>query len=464
MDFQEALEKVKKIVASKQGRIVVVLGTILGFSGLLANLGGDTPVRREEERKEYRTLIDEKTKKLYLRDIKAEQEETQKQVSKIEQEIEKLKRKLEQELAGPQPTQSKPIPQPTPAVGTLDQRLINELRALKQSINNLNNKINLLERKVEEQRAPVSPEEVFRYPVPKAQPPSQVQVVNPGQNNKENILLEGFFPAEEDKEVEEALKKISYSDRICIPQGSFGTVVALSGLSAPTGPRASQDPVPILFVIPDKFIKPNIRRTYDVKNCFAMGWGAGDLSSERIKIRVSSISCERREGQPIKLRVAGYIAGPDGKEGIKGILVEKRGQYLAKALMAAFVEGLSAVAKYSTSVISVSPLGATQTVPPEDAFKFGLGSGAERALRRLSDYYLQLADEVLPVIEVGSGVQGTLILLKEACHKQKDKSWKVAVEETKKRLVRNPVKPTITEPIKGQVESHFKPFYEGMME
>ncbi len=471
MDFQEAVEKIKAFANSKQGRIAIVVGTVLGASLFLGNLGGDKgSVQTREQRREYRSLIDDKTRKLYMRDIKAEQEETKKQVSLLQQEIEKLKQMIEEELSFREPWASDPQPA-QPADLYVEDRLLNELRALRQSINSLDRRINQIERKVEQKRAPVAPEQVIQQTpqLPRVQQPT-VRVVQPGQQatgQQDTTLLEGFYPAEEDKEVEKLFEKMSYEGDICLPQGSFGKVIALSGLSAPTGPRASQDPVPVLFVIPDKFIKPNIRRTYKLRNCFAIGWGAGDLSSERIKIRVNSVSCELEEGKPIKLDVAGYIAGPDGKEGIRGILVEKRGQYLAKALMASFVEGLSAVARYSTAVVSISPLGATQTVPPEKAFKYGFGLGLEKSLQRLSDYYLELADEVLPVIEIGSGVEGTLILLKPACTRSNEKkTWQEAVEDTKKRLARNPLKsPRAPSDVEEKIkERMFKPFYGGMME
>ncbi len=464
MDFQEAVDKLKNVLNTKQGRVAVVLGTMIGvsmFLGYLGSGGPETPVK--EKRKEYKSLIDEKTRKLYLQDLKAEQEQTKKQVGVLQEQILKLKEQIEKSLSEPQEPKQPQSTQNPSRQSYVDNRLINELRALRKTIDTMNRRIDRIEQKVQEKTAPISPEQVTRYSLPRVQPP-KVRTVKPGQSSQENgaTLLEGFYPAEEDKEVEKLFKQMSHPE-VCLPQGSFGKVVALSGLSAPTGPRAAQDPVPVLFVIPGEFIKPNIRRTYKLRNCFAIGWGAGDLSSERIKVKVRSISCELQEGKPITFRTSGYIAGPDGKEGIKGILVEKRGQYLAKALMASFAEGLSAIARYSTAVVSISPLGATQTVPPEKAFKYGFGLGVEKALSKLSDYYLQLADEVLPVIEVGSGVSGTLIMLQPACEDEKrQKPWAVAVEETKQKLAQNPIKQQQSGQLQKQIEEVIKPFYGGV--
>jgi len=472
MDIQKALGKVKEFANTKQGRVAVVMSAVLGASFLVANLGGggdrkEIAVERKD-RKEYASeLIDEKTRKRYMEALEAEQKRTQQEVSVLKEEVNKLREMLRKELVGETPSQLPSQPQTRQPQSVYDRRFLEEITALRRALEAINNKVNQLETKIEQRRAPVYPDQVPSqlFPtnqlLPKVAPPS-VRVVKPGQTQSQGqtreqgeTLLEDFVPAQEEEELEKKLRRVSKRPRICLPQGSFGKVVALSGLSAPTGPRASQDPVPVLFAIPDEFIKPNLKRTAELRNCFALGWGAGDLSSERIKVKVRSISCEIGN-ERVKIDVQGYIAGPDGKEGIRGILVEKRGQYLAKALMASFVEGLSALARYSTTVVSISPLGATQTVPPEEAFKYGLGMGASKALQRLSDYYLKLADEVLPVIEVGSGVSGTLILLNEACEDKKTtKPWKTAVEETKEKFKGVNLKA----PVQG-TETQIKPFYD----
>ena len=55
------------------------------------------------------------------------------------------------------------------------------------------------------------------------------------------------------------------------------------------------------------------------------------------------------------------------------------------------------------TTLSVSPLGATGTVDPERQLQAGLGIGMGRALDRLAQYYISLAEKVFPVIEVDAG-------------------------------------------------------------
>jgi len=53
--------------------------------------------------------------------------------------------------------------------------------------------------------------------------------------------------------------------------------------------------------------------------------------------------------------------------------------------------------------VSVSPLGTTGTVDPGKQLQAGLGTGVGKALDRLAQYYITLAEKVFPVIEIDAG-------------------------------------------------------------
>ncbi len=103
--------------------------------------------------------------------------------------------------------------------------------------------------------------------------------------------------------------------------------------------------------------------------------------------------------RPIK----GYVAGEDGKAGLRGRLVSKQGQLLANALLAGVASGIGHALQQSSTTISVSPLGSTGTLEPGKQFQAGMGSGVGKALDRLAQYYISLAEKVFPVIEVDAG-------------------------------------------------------------
>ena len=97
------------------------------------------------------------------------------------------------------------------------------------------------------------------------------------------------------------------------------------------------------------------------------------------------------------------MAGEDGKAGMRGRLVSKQGQLLANALLAGVASGIGSAFQQNSTTLSISPLGATGTVDPGRQLQAGLGGGVGRALDRLAQYYISLAEKVFPVIEVDAG-------------------------------------------------------------
>lgn len=187
-----------------------------------------------------------------------------------------------------------------------------------------------------------------------------------------------------------------------IPSGAFTRAILLGGLDAPTGGQAQRNPQPVLLRLVDNAVLPNHFRS-KVKECFVVGAGYGDVSSERAYIRTESLSCVTRDGTAIDVPVKGYVAGEDGKAGMRGRLVSKQGQLLANALLAGVASGIGHAFQQSSSTMSISPLGATTTVDPGKQFEAGFGTGVGRALDRLAQYYISLAEKVFPVIEIDAG-------------------------------------------------------------
>jgi conjugal transfer pilus assembly protein TraB len=158
----------------------------------------------------------------------------------------------------------------------------------------------------------------------------------------------------------------------------------------------------VLLRLLDHAMLPNQFRGR-IKECFVVGAGYGDVSAERAYIRTESLSCVTRDGTAIDVPIRGYVAGEDGKAGMRGRLVSKQGQILANALLAGVASGIGTAFQQSATTVSVSPLGTTGTVDPGKQLQAGLGTGVGRALDRLAQYYITLAEKVFPVIEVDAG-------------------------------------------------------------
>lgn len=199
-------------------------------------------------------------------------------------------------------------------------------------------------------------------------------------------------------------------EQIYLPSGSFISGVLLSGLDAPAGVNSSREPHPVLIKLTNLAVLPN-RFRFDIKECFVTGEGYGDLSSERAYIRTVGLSCVRSDGSSIDVPLKGFVAGEDGKNGLRGRVVSKEGQIIAKALLAGFAEGISKAFSASATTVSVSPLGVTQTVDPDRALEMGALTGVSRSADRLSQYYIRMAERIFPVIEIDAGRKIDIVVL-----------------------------------------------------
>ncbi|MBI5899073.1 MAG: conjugal transfer protein TraB [Rhodocyclales bacterium] len=182
-----------------------------------------------------------------------------------------------------------------------------------------------------------------------------------------------------------------------IPSGAFTRAILLGGLDAPTGGQSQRNPQPVLLRLVDNAVLPNHFRSR-IKECFVVGAGYGDVSSERAYIRTESLSCVTRDGTAIDVPIKGYVAGEDGKAGMRGRLVSKQGQLLANALLAGVASGIGQAFQQSSTTMSVSPLGATSTVEPGKQFEAGFGTVIEIDAGRTVDV----------VITQGISLQGPL--------------------------------------------------------
>lgn len=199
-----------------------------------------------------------------------------------------------------------------------------------------------------------------------------------------------------------------------IPSGSFVQADIIGGLDAPTGGQAQSDPHPILMRLIDHSILPN-RYRGRVKDCHMVGAGYGDISSERAYIRVESLSCVLPGGDVIDQPVEAYVVGEDGKTGVRGRLVSKQGQLIARSLLAGIVGGIGEGFSQASSSINTTTAGATtQTIETGKVAQYGVSKGVGSAMERLADYYIEAAERTYPIIEVPAGRTVSVVFVKGA--------------------------------------------------
>lgn len=199
-----------------------------------------------------------------------------------------------------------------------------------------------------------------------------------------------------------------------IPSGAFFEVQLLTGLDAPTGAKAKSSPSPILFRIQNLAWLPNEVRQ-NVLGCFLLSEGIGELSTERVNARGLSLSCVDNDGKTaIDQKILGFVADSDGKAGLRGNVASKAGALLAQTMKAGFVQGLAEFFSFSARSVSITDSGGVISVPDTEEYGKNLAGGAfsgmSKALEKVSDYYMDLADEVFPVIQIGAARTATFIL------------------------------------------------------
>jgi conjugal transfer pilus assembly protein TraB len=386
----------------------------LGIDGISAQLR-DLLQKNDEQARRLAAIEEQQRREQQSDEIRfkqwttAEREAYEAKLQAVTGEVESLKNKASTSVASGNPGGvSKPSMEPTTSGRTFDHRTSN--RPFDNGQDDLN--------RVFEQAAvpgPIPSNPGISGGRANSQAPAAMQI---------RVIQEGADQSNaKDKDVApmnahgQSQPGHSSSD-VFIPAGSILTGVLLNGLDAPTGKKAKKEPMPVLFRIKKEAILPN-RFHADVRECFLLAAGFGDLSAERAYFRGETFSCVRQDGGVIEVPMNVYATGEDGKNGVRGRVVSKQGALLAQSMMAGFLRGFSdAFGRNQIPMLMTGGLGALSgTTPFQSAFSSqsmegGALKGAGYAMERLSHFYMDMAEEIYPVIEVDATRQVNFIVQK----------------------------------------------------
>ena len=184
----------------------------------------------------------------------------------------------------------------------------------------------------------------------------------------------------------------------------------MSGLDAPTTSEAKGNPVPALLRVKTPAVLPNSVKA-NLKGCFVIADGKGNLATERAELLLVSLSCLDRKGQSVvDQKIKGFVVDEDGKIGLRGRVVAKMGSMIARGMLAGFFGGAGDAIKAASTTTSVSALGATQTVEPKEIAMTSVGAGLSSGFKEIQKFYMELARQTMPVIEVGATKPVTLVV------------------------------------------------------
>lgn len=196
-------------------------------------------------------------------------------------------------------------------------------------------------------------------------------------------------------------KNNSNEDNTLIPTTSFVAATLLNGADAPTGGQAQSNPLPIVLQVKNPANLPNGHKA-NIKNCRFLAAAWGDLSSERMFARIETLSCVIN-GKSYEMPAKGYIVGEDGKTGMRGRLVSKKGKLLGLSFLSGVVSATGSVASSIGSTTTAIGGLSTSTVRGSDAARSALGGGVSEGSNTLAEYYREQAESLFDVIEIDAG-------------------------------------------------------------
>ncbi|WP_371253162.1 TraB/VirB10 family protein [Orientia tsutsugamushi] len=194
-----------------------------------------------------------------------------------------------------------------------------------------------------------------------------------------------------------------------VTSGSSARAALLIEVVVGTVTNSSSSPEPIVLQLLDTAILYDKYKTDQIKNAILIGSCNGEMSSERAKCRIETLSVVNNQGDIIEKKVEGWLIGEDGRSGIKGIVVDKSSNI---AGMAALNGVFSSIAKFlqskaikpdMTPTLNLVAGGQQQEFQIGDALQSGAYSGASNAFDKLADFAIKRADSMSPVIVVASG-------------------------------------------------------------
>ncbi|MBD1576949.1 conjugal transfer protein TraB [Vibrio sp. S11_S32] len=203
-------------------------------------------------------------------------------------------------------------------------------------------------------------------------------------------------------------KKVHNPDNY-VPAGAFVTAVMTGGADANAGINGTSDTAPVTFRAINNGFLPNGKKSH-LKDCFFTASAFGEISSSRGIIRTDHMSCTLPNDQILDVPVEA-TAFNFGKNGIRGTAVMRNGKIIEMAGVSGIFSGIGDTAKAMSSTQSVSPLGTTTTINPSDALGNLAGSSLESVGSKLSDYYIKLAEQYHPVIELNAGSVVNIVFL-----------------------------------------------------
>jgi conjugal transfer pilus assembly protein TraB len=203
-----------------------------------------------------------------------------------------------------------------------------------------------------------------------------------------------------------------------LPPNSFASAKVIVGVDASAGVNSQTDPLPVVLRVtgPARSVLQNGKLlTTKIQGCLINGAARGDLSSEKVYVKLQKMTCPQPGGRYAVSEVKGFIAF-GGKTGVRGRVVSREGSLAMQAFLAGLVGGagnaLNTAFQQPLATISTDGDGGTNRTPSLGNVGLrALGGGAAESGKDVSKYLIERAEQYQPVIEMPTGVDVEIVFL-----------------------------------------------------
>jgi conjugal transfer pilus assembly protein TraB len=213
----------------------------------------------------------------------------------------------------------------------------------------------------------------------------------------------------------------TYATADFVPPNAYAAAEVLVGVDSATSVNSAADPKPVLLRLTGDAVSVGADGRHqhtDLRGCLVNGAAYGELSSEKVYVKLQRITCPADDKSFSVATVEGYVS-QKGKAGVRGVVVERAGGLTARAAVAGTLQGLGTTLSQNLSrsaggVNAVAGPGGilgSEKLSPSELAQGALGGGVSNAASQLAEYYIKRAEQYQPVIEMPTGIEVEIVFL-----------------------------------------------------
>ena len=209
---------------------------------------------------------------------------------------------------------------------------------------------------------------------------------------------------------------VTRGDTPYLPAGSYAEGRLVTGVFATSRVGGA---LPVLFAVTRAFHGPfqlgspglsPLATALPIAGCLILGKAQADLASARVLVQLDTLSCVFPDGATFERPLKGYATGVDGTLGLPGRLETRDAAYLARTFLTSLMAGASEAFALAKRTTIITPFGGTITAQTGQVGETAGFAALAQATAQLSQFYLQQAERLMPVLWTESGSPAHLVL------------------------------------------------------